>query len=148
MNDRCNHFERRNGAITRNSEKERRRNLANEKEKGGRCAGKKNGMFNGAVSERKLYRIRYVYEKRGVTRISCMKLQRVGVYRRTWQQVPLYIQFIVITRATSNMPKYIGFTKPAAHTWKSKNVFVINYWSFRTGLCYIPMQLCYQLTTV
>lgn len=60
---------------------------------------------------------------------SCTEL---ALYRGAWQQVPLYIQFIVITRATSNMPKYIGFTKPAAHTWKSKNAFVVNYWPLRT----------------
>lgn len=56
--------------------------MVNEKEKGGRCAGKKNGMLNGAVSERKLCRIRYVYEKRGATRVSCMKLHRVGAISR------------------------------------------------------------------
>lgn len=59
------------------------------------------------------------------------------LYRGAWQQVPLYIQFIVITRATSNMPKYIGFTKPAAHAWKPKNALVINYLPSRTGLRYI-----------
>lgn len=56
------------------------------------------------------------------------------LYRGAWQQVPLYIQFIVITRATSNMPKYIGFTKPAAHAWKPKNALVINYLLSWTGL--------------
>lgn len=68
--------------ITRKSEKEKRRILVNEKEKGGRCARKKNGMFNGAVSGRKICQIHYVHEKRGATRISCMKLYRVGAISR------------------------------------------------------------------
>lgn len=64
---------------------------------------------------------------------SCTEL---ALYRGAWQQVPLYIQFIVITRATSNMPKYIGFTKLAARTCMYLKMYLLLI-TDRPSLCYI-----------
>lgn len=117
---------------TTDSERERETRRLNEKEASERegrrgRAGKKNGiarMFNEIVPEAKApadtFRGSYsnIMHEAGTTELA--------LYRpRAQQQVPLYIQFVVITGATGNMPKYISawWNRRRAHASAQKCVF-------------------------
>lgn len=91
---------------------------------------------------RKLCRIRYVYEKRGATRISCIKLHRVGVI--SWLMAAGAFVYSIYRNNQSHEQYaeiYRLYENSGAYMRTYKNTFVVNYWSFRINFCYIPRNL-------